>query len=425
MYDYRICLDKESACSKVSSAGLSFRVKTRNKESMERTDWVPSAFVFLIVAYLIAALVQALLPFSLNRLIGAAIVIVLGYDFIRNLNRNRIVASCLVCILALINIGILTGDRIEEAEFHVYWIAALLTLLYVGSFNHIKSLQQVVVRNIGALRLILIGAAAFVGALLISKAGYEASWGGSLYFVGFCNEEHTMASVCCLIMTLSLLCMRANGLIAPLAFGIIGVMSWALLETGARTFLIPAAVVWVVFARSCARWRWLRIALYCVLGVSAVYVFMSSGMSAKFDYLSGSRSGNSLLNTMTSGRIGYWATDLGAYFDSGPIGWLLGNSASSVYEINLSAFNMRIWAHNDFVMLLCSVGLTGTVLYILALRALFIGLAEQAERFSIALVALFVLFPALVNGFYSYQHLLYAAVFLICAVMWNRESVCK
>lgn len=422
MYDYRICLDKESACSRVCSAGPSFLVKTRSKDSMKRTDWVSSAFVFLVVAYLIAALVQALLPFSLNRLIGAAIVIVLGYDFIANLNRNRVIASCLICILALINIGILTGDRIEEAEFYVYWIAALLTLLYVGSSNHIESLQQVFVRNIGALRLILIGSAAFVGALLILKVGYESSWGGSFYFVGFCNEEHTMASVCCLIMTLSLLCMRANGLIALFVFGIIGVMTWALLETGARTFLIPAAVIWIVFAQSCVKWRWLRIALYCALGVTAAYVFMSSGMSTKFDYLSTSGTDNSLLNTITSGRIGYWATDLGAYFVGGPIGWLLGNSSVSVYDLNLSVFNMRIWAHNDFVMLLCSVGLTGTFLYILALRAFFVGLAKRVERFSVMLVALFVLFPALINGFYSYQHLLYAAIFLVCVVTWNRDS---
>lgn len=389
---------------------------------MKRGDWVSPAFVFLIVVYLVAALVQALLPFSLNRVIGAAIVIVLGYDFLTNLSRSRILASCLVCILALINIGILTADRIEETEFYVYWIAALLTLLYVGSPNHIKSLQQVIMRNISALRLILIGAAVFVGALLVSKIGYESSWGGSLYFVGFCNEEHTMASVCCLIMTLSLLCMRANGLIAPLAFGIIGVMFWALLETGARTFLIPTAVIWIVFVQSCVKWRWLRVALYCALGATAAYVFMSSGMSTKFDYLSTSGTDNLLLNTITSGRIGYWTTDLGAYFASGPIGWLLGNSSVSVYDINLSAFNMRIWAHNDFVMLLCSVGLTGTFLYILALRAFFVGLARQAERFSVVLVALFVLFPALINGFYSYQHLLYAAVFLICVVTWNRDS---
>ena len=425
MYDYKSCLDEKSACKRICSVGFSFRAEADAKEMLKRADWVPSVFVFLIVAYLIAALVQALLPFSLNRLIGAAIVAVLGYDFIINLNRRRIIAFCLMCILALINIGILTADRIEEAEFYIYWIAALLTLLYVGSPNHVKSLQQVVMRNISILRLILIGAAVFVGALLISKLGYEASWGGSLYFVGFCNEEHTMASVCCLIMTLSLLCMRTNGLIAPLAFGVIGVMSWALLETGARTFLIPAAVVWVVFAQNCVKWRWLRIALYCVLGISAVYVFMSSGMSTKFDYLSTSGTGNSLLNTMTSGRIGYWTTDLGAYFASGPIGWLLGSSAVSVYDINLSIFNMRIWAHNDFVMLLCSVGLTGAFLYILALRTFFISLAKQAGRQSIALVALFVLFPALINGFYSYQHLLYAAVFLFCAVTWNRDSLCK
>lgn len=202
-------------------------------------------------------------------------------------------------------------------------------------------------------------------------------------------------------------------------------MSWALLETGARTFLIPAAVIWIVFAQSCVKWRWLRIVLYCVLGVSAVYVFMSSGMSTKFDYLSGIGSDNSLLNTLTSGRIGYWTTDLGEFYASGPVGWLLGNSAVSVYNINFATFNMRIWAHNDFVMLLCSVGLTGTLLYILALRAFFTCLAKQVGRLAFALVASFVLFPAQINGFYSYQHLLYAAVFLICAVTWNRDLLCK
>lgn len=114
MHGSRIYLDKKSACSRIHSAGPPFRAKAADKESMKRTDWVSSAFIFLIVAYLIAALVQALLPFSLNRLIGAAIIIVLGYDFITHLNRNRIIASCLICILALINIGIFTGIELRK-----------------------------------------------------------------------------------------------------------------------------------------------------------------------------------------------------------------------------------------------------------------------------------------------------------------------
>ena len=424
MYNHRTYLGKEPACKRIDFAAVGhFRARAVGRETAERVDLVSSVFVFLIVVYLIAALVQALLPFSVNRLIGAAIVAVLGYDFVTNLTRGRIIASCLICILALAHVGIFSTDQIEEMEFYIYWVAALLTLIYIGSSDHVRSLQQVVLRNRTVLRLILIGIAVFTGALLASGVGYAASWGDSLYFVGFCNEEHTVASVCCLVMGLALLCMKADGLRAPLAFVIIGVMTWALLETGARTFLVPAAVIWVVFVRNSIKWRWLRVSLYCFLGIAAIYVFMRSGMSTKFDYLSTIGTDNSLLNTITSGRIGYWETDLGAYFSNGPIVWLFGNSAASVYDLNYATFNMRIWAHNDFVMLLCSAGLIGAILYILALRIFFTGLAGRADKVSVALIALFVLFPALINGFYSYQHLLYASVILFCAVTWTQESL--
>jgi O-antigen ligase len=377
---------------------------------------VPGAFVILMVLYMLATLVQSLFSAtSVNRVLGAAIIIVLGYDFVARLTGMRVIATFVVALLVVFNTGVMTNDLTGELEFFVYWVASLFIMCFVGSEGGIVSLQEAARRHSNFIRFSVAASVLFVSVLLLTHTGYQTSWGGGSYFTGFSNAEHTMASACCLVMSLAYLCRRSGGIRTWLVYLVLAVMTWALLQTGARTFLVPAAIIWLLFIRESVAHRWLRVLLYACLAAIVVHVFAFTGVATKFDYLTSAASESSFLNSITSGRIEYWTVDLAAYLEGNLFTYLFGNSASFVYDLNEATFGMRIWSHSDFVMLICSVGVIGLVLYLIALKVFFKGVSVALDRPAFLLLLVFVLFPAVINGFYSYQHLVYSAVFLVCA----------
>lgn len=386
------------------------------------SDVVPSAFVLLVVAYMLTALVQDLLPFSVNRLIGALIIIILGLDCLKHLTNLRVLALCAIGFLFVIHVGITTTSLNDELEFYIYWVAALLTLSYLAYGQNIDKLVEVVSRQSKICRLACYLSTILIAVLLLTHTGYVVSWGGDLYFKGFCNTEHTMASVCCLVMAISFLCVRKESM-AVFFFPVIGiVMTWALLQTGARTFIVPALIIWLLFVFYCVKAKWVRLLITLVLAIAVISVYSVTGMSSKFDVVSNTSTGNSFLNAITSGRIGYWNVDITSYLNGDPLIWLFGDSAAAVYDLNMSIFRMRIWSHNDFVMLLCSVGLLGLLIYAVTLKQFFWKIQGRISTPVFTSILIFVLLPAFINGFYCYQHLLYSSAFLVCAVCCSDKA---
>lgn len=379
--------------------------------SIDRT--VASLLVLLILVYTVFAMVQGLVSFSLNRVAGGAIILVLAFDFLRHLTGPKIVAACLVGIIVLWGIGINTTSLSDEVEFWIYWGCTMLFLCHVARPGALDGLAEACCRYKVPMSVVAGLSACLILLLLVTHTGYTRSWEGS-YFAGLCNTNHTMGSVCCIIMAMALLCSRTGSLTTPAVYLICAVTFFGLLQTGARTFLIPALIIGLLVVKWTISWPWLRVIVVGLLAIAAVYVFATSGMADKFDYVSGANSQNAA-SSFSSGRVDYWSTDLGAFFSTGAVNQLIGNSASFVYDLNQRTFSMRIWSHDDFVMSLCTTGWCGLILYLAALKGFFGYLRGRLRKGHYMLLLIYVLFPAVINGFYGYQHLLYSTVLLVCA----------
>ena len=142
-------------------------------------------------------------------------------------------------------------------------------------------------------------------------------------------------------------------------------------------------------------------------------------MANKFEFASGNIYADSLLSAITNGRNEIWLTDILAWANSGPMGIAFGNSFSTIYELNNRVLALSIWAHDDLVMLLYGFGLVGLCLYLACLFTLFRSMCASLGRGVVMLLVVFILFPMLLNGFFPYQHLVYAYVLLyaICSHM--------
>ena len=377
---------------------------------------VSGLLVALMISYTLFAMVQGLISFSMNRVFGGLIILVLAYDFAMHLTSWRIIAACVVSVVAAIGIGIFTTNISDELEFWIYFLCTLLMLSYLSRPGSFYGMADACRRYRKLLVASLVTATALLAVLLVTRTGYVTSWGGSAYFEGLANTEHAMASISCILMAISLLTYKNDSFGKPGVFIACAIASYAILQTGARTFLVPALLIWMLVINETIRQRWVRTVAVAVMAAAVVAVFATSGMANKFDYVD-TLGGSSTADVFMSGRLGYWSADLGAFFSGGIIHQFVGNSASFVYDLNQRTFKMRIWSHNDFVMVLCSAGYLGLLVYVAVLRAFFKGLDGLAHGWYLWLLFAYLMFPALFNGFYGYQHFVYSAVFLSCAMV--------
>ena len=396
-------------------------MQLKSMPSVCRSDLGP-LILLTICLYLFAALFQNLFgTFSPNRLIGALISVILIWNYIANLNHFRIIGALLVLITLLFCFAMSTNIA-NDLNDSIYWVTAMLVLAYIGDRDSICGLKSALWKYSKALSFFVLFSVVTLAVLLSARIGYVYSWGGGSYFVGLCNTEHTMSAVCCLIMVLAFACGRAKTMHPGLVMVSLSISFWAILQTGARTYLVPAMIIWLYAIYYLVKSTWSKTFVAALVAVAVVYLFTSTGMAEKFLYASGNEYAKTFLDSFTSGRSEFWTVDLQMYASSGPFGWLFGNSFSSVYDANETIFAMRIWSHNDFVMLLCSVGLIGFAVYCGSIIMVFRTVSRYVSKLGLAAFALYVLFPAIFNGFYINQHFVYSAALLVACLAITSKS---
>lgn len=388
-----------------------------------KPSFASRAIVCLIVLFLISSLYQnALESFSVNRILGVALVVILFIEYCRRMSHLRILAFIAVCFVLSWACLIETTHLQNELNDAMYWIAALLMIAYICDDTNLRRLCASMEKYVSLLKYGVMISGVTLAILLVAKIGYVSSWGGGSYFIGLCNTEHTMAAVCCLTMALVLYCGKEKALSSVIGFGVMVIASWALLQTGARTYLVPAAIIWFYALKYLTGQRWVRTILASVLILAVGFSFASSGMADKFLYVSTNQYATSSLGALSSGRSEFWVTDLSMYNASSVWNHFVGNSFSSVYDVNESTFTMRVWAHNDFIMLLCSVGIIGLSVYLAALVTMFRNCSNYLAIAPLLALVVYVIFPAFFNGFYINQHFVYSAIVLYILLVGSSES---
>lgn len=397
-----------------------------NRQYLLVTDSrVAKSLILIFLLYILSTLIQSLLPFSISRVLGGLLIIILVLDLSVHLSQMKVLIACMG-LLSLAAMPLFTTNDIEDIDYYIYLFTTLLMFALISRKIIIFKLCESVRSLSLSISLCIYFSAALVLILLLSGTGYEISWDGGQYFSGFAGGHHTMASAATLLMILTILDFKINQKSKWLTSSILLLLTYAILETGARTFLFPAALAWFVFINdnSVLEHRWQRIIMFLIAIAAFLAFFDSSAMSSKFDYVinfqgAGDRS---FLANITSGRIEYWETDLDSFFEQGIFRQLVGNSASFVYDLNEAVFFDRIWAHNDFVMILCSSGYLGLVAYVISLGAFFYSISSVVQSWRLLLLELYVLLPAFINGFYGYQHLVYSFVLFVCVCFLENSS---
>ena len=258
---------------------------------------------------------------------------------------------------------------------------------------------------------------------LFLNSSYIINWSDS-YYVGFVGMPHTAASSLCLLMAFFLLIFNDKSFkfyrlcILVCLIGII-------FKTGARTFIVPALLICFLYIKDVLKNKWIKMFVYVFVASLITYIFINSNMMDKFLWSADSANQytSNALSSMTGGRSSFWKIDLHVFFNQNPIFQIIGRGFDFPYLTNLKYYNMHIWAHNDIIDILLSLGYLGCFAYIFIWNIFLKNIFKQKKNKVLYFILLiYIFFPMLINGVFIAQHYLFSIIIFSICITSKKEK---
>lgn len=359
------------------------------------------SYIIILGLFSFATLTQDVYPISMNRILAAIMVGILIFTLLRTRLEKWHVMLLLYLLFLFVYTSFVSSHFFVNLIDYTYYAVMLLQLLFFSRDMAWKQLFISYRKNSRFLHFITFLDLCVIVIVLIMPWGYDWHWGREMYLRG----GHTMASSCCLAMSLMILWLIEKKF-SYWHMGILFIYFWAILQTGARTFTIPAIILLFYYMKEKIGQRRKGYLLNCGILLAGGIAFFNSNMLHKFiwGFNVSFNLKRPLLSSLTSERTSFWLIDLQDYISSTCFYQLLGRGFDYIYALNLKMANKEIWAHDDFINIIISAGCLGLIVYILSWYKLFKCILPFTKGFGKTMLIIYFLFPAIVNGFYSYFH---------------------
>lgn len=342
-----------------------------------------------------------------NKILYAIFILCLLYELIRsNLKKTDVLAIFLLAVMFIYDL-VITGTKMYNSNEIFYLVTWVVYLIYVKA-NYDSFKLAICCELLYIKRIIILCEFIIMVSLFLSS-----SWSSTGAFYSFSGGQHRMDSAALMILVGVLFLYRYQNYRKSILFYAI-IPSLAIILSGARTYLIVMGFVLAVFyyytnIEHTYRF-WITIIPIVLIGINVIMStsIMQERMSiiqAESTYFS-SR-GYNALTAITSGRSIFWSIDLQKYWESPLINKILGNGFNFVRYVNDTYYTDAIWAHNDFINIICCNGIVGLYLYFYAYmqivkRAVPSNMPKKKRWFMLISFHLICMVNAMFNMLYSY-----------------------
>ncbi|MBU3570696.1 O-antigen ligase family protein [Priestia aryabhattai] len=390
-----------------------FRYKKDRKKGILLNLSLVSIICSLSCIFLISTLLQKLIVIPVNQLIGSLLLIALLLVQLAPRTTMRFVTLLVYFTVPIVITLLMTGDLPLAIIEIMRYISFFLFFCFIIRSDILKEMKEYVYRNQLFLKFILLLANAIILFCLFQSDCYSYQWGSEPYFTGYTAFYHTMASACCLLIAISMLYIQQKERVRIYRVAYILIPSIALFYTGARTFLFSLVILMIIFVKTNIKRSNYRKLTYLIAASIGTYIFFSSSMIEKFSFAANNKYVSSSMDSFTSGRNDLWEVAINSFIHDNMIFRFLGRGFTYSYSINEKATGHYLWSHSDIFNILVCGGLLGLGAYsyivFKACRNLFI---MGKQKYKYILFLLYVMLPAILNGFYEYQHYVISAMFL-------------
>jgi len=368
----------------------------------------------LMQIFTFTTLIQTFFPFSINRVIGALIIICVIYYSFYHLNRRTIILLLLLSLFLFLNVVISFDKETAIVDTIYFSITVLMLNLFCNApfYNSFSSLPEKT-KSTGNILLVLCNLVLLIGIFDVNTyLSPGGGWGSGEFFRGYSEAPHTLASACCLILVFVFIRVK-NSSLSFINIFYLAIPIYAIFMSGARAFLIsPLIIIWYIYRMTITN-KALKNLFISTAIFTFVFVLLGSATYIKNNYLFtiGQQSGE-FLDIISNSRITLWRSSLIEFAYGNLYEILFGRGFDYIYRFLYSVTRSAVWAHNDIINLLISTGVIGVFLYTSVLIAFIKKTVKNTEKLPKIMFIVYILFPLMFNGFYMYQHYFFSAILL-------------
>ncbi len=355
-------------------------------------------FIKLILLFPLATLFQYHLSFLNKGLFFLCLVVLL---FVNQVKRKPILYLGFVSLTWLFSMAVTPMEALRlNLNMAFYYVFLVFYLVFF--LTQKQRIWEILLRSRRYIFWTVVIYTAVLSLSILLPSSYTqmtaGGWGEERYFVSISGSPNRVgpASVFVTVLLTFLVATGSPKWIAVLVLP----QLYAFLMGGSRTYFVvgccAALVLYYVLFR---RKRWFYATLI-PLGILALMVVLRSSIMDKIAATTATEgvSQQELLRRLTNSRSVFWVEQLKLFRQTSALKQFLGNG------INFTTHRYGLWAHSDFIEILCSYGYLGLFNYLaLMLYTLRKLLKTRRSHFLIKCVVIFIwFFNAFFNFFYCY-----------------------
>lgn len=363
--------------------------------SFTRTDLL----IKLILLFPITTLFQYHIS-ALNKLLFFAVLVVL---FSVNAVRKKPLVYCgVITALWLFSMAV-TPLAAFSLNFNMsfYYIFLVLYLAFIISDQ--EKVWGLLIKNRRYIFYVVLVYTAILTLSIFMPSSYAQStsggWGDAKYFMSISGSPNRVGPASVFIVILITFLIQTGSHKALALFTL--PQLYAFLMGGSRTyFVVGLCAVFVLYYVIIPDKRWFYLSLIPV-GIVGIYVVLQSSMMDKFAATFQADQGLSqeeFWRRLTNTRSIFWVEQMKLFFATPWYKQLFGNG------INFTTHRYGLWAHSDFIEIVCSYGYVGLANYLgLMFYSLHTLMKTKKPHGLIKFVCFFIwFFNAFFNFFYCY-----------------------
>lgn len=361
--------------------------------SFTRTDLL----LKLILLFPLATLFQYHIG-VLNKLLFFLVLVVLFWA--SAVKRGPLVYMAAVSVLWLFSMAVTPMEALSwNLNMAFYYIFLVFYLVFV--LTERGKLWQLLLRNRRYIFYTVLLYTAVVTVSIFLPSSYSqvdaGGWGDNAYFMSISGSPNRVGPASLFVVVLIIFLIRTGSHWSLALLSLPQV--YVFLMGGSRTYFVlgmcaMVVLYYVLFPKK----KWFFLTLIPVGLVGVVLVLNSSMMDKFAATFQQGLSQREFWRRLTNTRSVFWVDQLTAFFRTPLLNQLFGNG------INFTHHQVGIWAHSDFIEILCSYGYVGLANYLILMFVTMRTLLKSRKRhFFIKCVTVFIwFFNAFFNFFYCY-----------------------
>lgn len=369
-------------------------------------------FYKLILLMPSTTLLQGLVG-QINTILFGVIAIVLFYLTLNKpIYRNTFFLFCVVIlnhVYALIYTNFYGINNMNTLYYYAFWILFSMYICadYDNIVEFIKENERFVCFSL-KLSIIIMAISA------VMPSSYSSG-----FFKSFSGSSARACSVAIFMLTMILLITKVYKIKKYIWFCLIPI--YCVVMGDSRTYLgVSAMLLIIMLWNYFENKKYFYFSLLPVIAIGISVVVSTNIMTKMESAVIGQNTYYSAMEVFTSGRSTFWLEMLTAWWKTGWMHRLFGDGFHFVYTIR------TFWAHNDFVQLLLTFGITGLLTYLISIKRMISTFftSRNVKWFILVLVCFLWFFNAFFNMFYVYMCACTSFPFLLFAIGYedNIES---